>query len=127
MSKPYSRLLSPDKEPDLAIRQEVKNINLLEINTSYPFLMKVYDDYLNSKIQKDCFIRILRFIQTFAIRRFILDLPTNAFNKIFMVLYDRVNHDKYEESIYKYILSLGGKQRMPNDNEIRETIKDKDI
>lgn len=127
LSKPYSRLLSPDKEPDLAIRQEVKNINLLEINTSYPFLMKVYDDYLNSKIQKDCFIRILRFIQTFAIRRFILDLPTNAFNKIFMVLYDRVNHDKYEESIYKYILSLGGKQRMPNDNEIRETIKDKDI
>lgn len=127
LSKPYSRLLSPDKEPDLAIRQEIKNINLLEINTSYPFLMKVYDDYLNAEIQKDCFIRILRFIQTFAIRRFILDLPTNAFNKIFMAIYDKIDHNKYEESIYKYILSLGGKQRMPNDNEIRETIKDKDI
>ena len=127
LSNPYSRLLSPDKELDSSIRQEIKNINLLEINTSYPFLMKVYDDYLDTKIDKECFLRILRFIQTFAIRRFILDLPTNAFNKIFMVLYDRIDHNNYEESIYKHILSLGGKQRMPNDNEIREAIKDKDI
>lgn len=81
LAKPYSRLLSPKKEEDKTIQQEIKNINLLEINTSYPFLMKVYDDYLIEKIDKECFYRILRFIQTFAIRRFILELPTNALNK----------------------------------------------
>lgn len=127
LAKPYSRLLSPSKESDKTIQQEIKNINLLEINTSYPFLMKVYDDYLIEKIDKGCFYRILRFIQTFAIRRFVLDLPTSSFNKIFMVLYDRIDQSNYEESIYKYIMSLSGKQRMPNDNEIRETLKDKDI
>lgn len=127
LAKPYSRLLSPSKETDKTIQQEIKNINLLEINTSYPFLMKVYDDYLIEKIDKECFYRILRFIQTFAIRRFVLDLPTSSFNKIFMVLYDRIDQSNYEESIYKYIMSLSGKQRMPNDNEIRETLKDKDI
>lgn len=83
LAKPYSRLLSPSKEVDKIIQQEIKNINLLEINTSYPFLMKVYDDYLIEKIDKECFYRILRFIQTFAIRRFVLDLPTSSFNKIF--------------------------------------------
>lgn len=127
LAKPYSRLLSPKKEEDKLIQQEIKNINLLEINTSYPFLMKVYDDYLIEKIDKDCFYRILRFIQTFAIRRFILELPTNALNKIFMVLYEKIDQCNYEESIYRYIMSLGGKQRMPNDNEIREKLKDKDI
>lgn len=127
LAKPYSRLLSPTKETDKIIQREIKNINLLEINTSYPFLMKVYDDYLTETIDKDCFYRILRFMQTFAIRRFVLDLPTNAFNKIFMVLYDKIDPSRYEESIYKYIMSLGGKQRMPNDNEIREALKDKDI
>ncbi len=127
LAKPYSRLLSPTKEEDKKIQQEIKNINLLKINTSYPFLMKVYDDYLTDKIDKDCFYRILRFIQTFAIRRFVLDLPTNSFNKIFMVLYDKIDQSNYEESIYKYIMSLGGKQRIPNDSEIRETLKDKDI
>ncbi len=127
LAKPYSRLLSPKKEEDKTIQQEIKNINLLEINTSYPFLMKVYDDYLIEKIDKECFYRILRFIQTFAIRRFILELPTNALNKIFMVLYEKIDQCNYEESMYRYIMSLGGKQRMPNDNEIREKLKDKDI
>ena len=89
--------------------------------------MQVYDDYLTQKIDEDCFYRILRFIQTFAIRRFILDLPTNSFNKIFMVLYDKIDDTDYEKSIYRHILSLGGKQRMPNDDEIKETLKDKDI
>lgn len=127
LSKPYSRLLSPKKEEDKVIQREIRNINLLEINTSYPFLMKVYDDYLVGTIDRYCFYRILRFIQTFSIRRFILDLPTNSFNKIFMILYDKIDQSNYEESIYRYIMSLGGKQRMPNDNEIVETLKDKDI
>lgn len=127
LAKPYSRLLCPTKEEDKKIQQEIKNINLLKINTSYPFLMKVYNDYLESKIDKECYYRILRFIQTFAIRRFVLDLPTNSFNKIFMVLYDKIDQTNYEISIYKYIMSLGGKQRIPNNNEIRETLKDKDI
>ena len=127
LAKPYSRLLCLTKEEDKKIQQEIKNINLLKINTSYPFLMKVYNDYLESKIDKECYYRILRFIQTFAIRRFVLDLPTNSFNKIFMVLYDKIDQTNYEISIYKYIMSLGGKQRIPNNNEIRETLKDKDI
>lgn len=44
-----------------------------------------------------------------------------------MVLYEKIDQCNYEESIYRYIMSLGGKQRMPNDNEIREKLKDKDI
>lgn len=127
LAKPYSLLLTPDKEKNKKIQREIKNINLLKIRTSYPFLMQVYDDYLTQKIDEDCFYRILRFIQTFAIRRFILDLPTNSFNKIFMVLYDKIDDTDYEKSIYRHILSLGGKQRMPNDDEIKETLKDKDI
>lgn len=127
LSIPYSRLLQPIKEKDDTIRLELQNIVMLKLTTSYPFLMKVYDDYLHNVIDKDAFIRILQFIQTFAVRRFILDLPTNSFNKIFMVLYDKIDFDKYEESIYQHILSLGGKARMPKDAEIVTTLPDKDI
>lgn len=123
----YGRLIDPTKEPDTEIRKEIANINQLEINTSYPFLMKVYDDYHSSKIDKESFIRILCFIQTFAFRRFILDLPTNVLNKIFMSLYKQINPSNYEQSLYKYIMSLTGRQRMPKDPEIREALKDKDI
>ena len=125
--QPYGKLIDPAKELDSNIRKELENINKLEINTSYPFLMKVYDDYINNEIDKDCFIRILRFIQTFAFRRFILDLPTNTLNKIFMNLYKEIDKNNYEESLYKYILRFRGRQRMPNDIEIRAALKDKDI
>lgn len=124
---PYGRLVDPQKESDKDIRKELNNINQLEINTSYPFLMKVYDDYLNNIIEKDCFIRILRFIQTFAFRRFILDLPTNTLNKIFMSLYKEFDVLNYEDSLYKHIMRFRGRQRMPNDMEIRTAFKDKDI
>lgn len=127
LAQPYGQLLDPDKESDKEIRKELHNINQLEINTSYPFLMKVYDDYINDVIGKDCFIRILRFIQTFAFRRFILDLPTNTLNKIFMSLYKEIDIDHYEESFYRHILRLKGRQRMPNDIEVRAALKDKDI
>lgn len=127
LSTPYSRLLQPDKEKDDSIRIELQDIAMLKLTTSYPFLMKVYDDFLHNIINKETFIRILRFIQTFAVRRFILDLPTNSFNKIFMVLYDKVDPDNYEESIYHHILSLGGKARMPKDAEIIAKLPDKDI
>lgn len=89
--------------------------------------MKVYDDYINATIDKDCFIRILRFIQTFAFRRFILDLPTNTLNKIFMSLYKEIDQSNYEESLYRHIMRFKGRQRMPNDMEVRTAIKDKDI
>lgn len=125
--QPYGKLIDPAKESDSDIRKELENINKLEINTSYPFLMKVYDDYINNEIDKYSFIRILRFIQTFAFRRFILDLPTNTLNKIFMSLYKEIDKNNYEESLYKYILRFRGRQRMPNDIEIRVALKDKDI
>lgn len=124
---PYGKLIDPIKEADLDIRKEIKNINKLEINTSYPFLMKVYDDYLKNEIDKECFIRILRFIQTFAFRRFILDLPTNTLNKIFMSLYKEIDKQDYEGSLYRRVLGFRGRKRMPNDSEIMVALKDKDI
>ncbi len=127
LSIPYGRLINPMLESDVDIRKQIDNINRLEINTSYPFLMRVYDDYIKTIIEKDTFIRILQFIQTYSFRRYILDLPTNTLNKIFMSLYDKIDKDNYEESLYVHILRFTGKQRMPNDEEITEALKDKDI
>lgn len=127
LAQPYGKLLDPNKEPDADIRKELANINQLEITTSYPFLMKVYDDYIHETIDKDCFIRILQFIQTFVIRRFILDLPPNRLNKIFMSLYYEIDPTDYETSLYKSLLRLKGGSRMPNNMEVRAALKNKDI
>lgn len=123
----YNKLINPDNETDNDIKLQLDYINRLEINVAYPFLMKVYEDYHNDIISKATFIEILQFIQSFSWRRFIVGLPTNALNKIFMNLYDKVDANNYVFSIKKYLTKKSGTTRFPNNKEFVDSLKLKDV
>ena len=123
----YNKLLNPKNESDKDIRLQLEYINRLEVNVAYPFLMKVYEDYSENVIDKATFIKVLDFIQSFAWRRFIVGLPTNALNKIFMTLYEKVDKDDYLLSLQKWLLKRPGSQRFPKNNEVIESLKLKDV
>lgn len=125
--KYYNKLTNPKNEADREIKTQLEYINRLEINVAFPFLMKVYEDYSNSIIEKNIFISILSLVQSFTFRRFILGLPTNALNKIFMNLYDKVEPDNYLFSIQKSLLQRSGVQRFPRDTETINALREKDI
>ncbi len=125
--KHYNKLINPKNETDKEIRLQLEYINRLEINVAYPFLMKVYDDYSNSIIDKPTFVKMLDLVQTFTWRRFILGLPTNALNKIFMSLYDKVELTNYLFSIQKSLLQRTGVQRFPKNSEVIDALKVKDV
>lgn len=122
----YNKLVNPKKETDKDIRNQLEYIDKLEINVSHPFLMKVYEDYANGIIDKTTFLNILELIQSFVWRRFIVGLPTNALNKIFMILYDKIEDD-YLYSIQKYLMQRSGVQRFPKDTEVIDALKVKDM
>ena len=123
----YNKFLVPRTIQDNDIRQAVEYIQYMDMNVAYPFLLQVYDDYNRNEISKDTFLNVLQFVQTYVCRRFILDLPTNALNKVFMNLYRQVDKNNYEKSLYYYIMSRSGKVRMPSDSEIRNYLADKDL
>lgn len=123
----YNKLLNPKNETDTEIRKQLKYINQLEINVAYPFLMKVYEDYSNQIIDKATFIAVLESIQSFAWRRFIVGLPTNALNKIFMSLYEKIDIENYLFSVQKSLLLFSRSQRFPKNNEVSNSLKEKDI
>lgn len=123
----YNKLLNPKNETDKDIRLQLEYINRLEINVAYPFLMKVYEDYSENVIDKATFIKVLDFIQSFAWRRFIVGLPTNALNKIFMTLYEKVGKNDYLLSLQKWLLKRPGSQRFPKNKEVVESLKLKDV
>jgi len=125
--KHYSKLINPEIEKDKDIRLQLQNINNLEINVAYPFILKVYDDYISEKINKETFIEVLELIQSFTWRRFIIGLPTNALNKIFMRLYEDVEQENYLQSIQKSLLKKKGTQRFPRDIEVINSLKEKDV
>ncbi len=123
----YNKLTNPKNESDRDLRNQLEFINRLEINVAFPFLMKVYEDYSSNLIDKTTFIAILVLVQSFAWRRFILGLPTNALNKIFMSLYDKVDKENYLFSIQKSLLQRSGVQRFPRNAETIKSLKEKDV
>src|SRR5699024_10873637 len=66
-------------------------------------------------------------VQSFTWRRFIVGLPTNALNKIFMNLYDKVELDNYLYSIERSLMQKTGTQRFPRDSEVIEAFQIKDV
>ena len=125
--KHYNKLINPKNESDKEIRLQLEYINKLEINVVYPFLMKVYDDFFNSVISKDIFIKILDLIQSYCWRRFVVGLPTSSLNKIFMSFYKEVDTENYLYSIQKALLKLPGTSRFPRNKELLDSLKIKDV
>jgi uncharacterized protein with ParB-like and HNH nuclease domain len=123
----YHKFINPDSESDREIREQLKLFGRLEVNVSYPFLLEVYDDYVEHVIDKETFIEVLETIQSFVWRRFVAGLPTNALNKIFMRLYEDIDKTQYVLSLQGSLLRRKGNQRFPTDQEIHNMLKEKDM
>ncbi len=123
----YSRLTNPDLENDFDIRQELHAIEQTDVNVIFPFVLEVFEDLANGVIEKTVMVAVLRLIQSYTWRRFIVGLPTNALNKIFMRLYEDVRKEDYLPSIQRSLMRRTGKQRLPNDQEVVTALKEKDV
>lgn len=127
LSRHYHKFINPEQEADIDIRRQLHNVEQLEINVSYPFLLQVFSDYENELINKNQLLGVIELIQSFVWRRFILGLPTNALNKIFMRLYEDVDSSDYVNSVARSLMKKKGPQRFPKNAEVVATVIEKDF
>ena len=127
LSVHYKKLVNPSVVADAIIRKELEYINRLEINVAYPFLLQVFEDAENGLLSNEDLIKILKLIQSYAWRRFIVGLPTNALNKIFMSLYAEVDTEEYYDSIAKVLLKKRGSAKFPTNEDLKTALNDKDL
>ncbi|MBT0810162.1 DUF4268 domain-containing protein [Litoribacter ruber] len=123
----YKKFVNPSSVPDQKIKRQLEYINRLEINVAYPFLLQVFEDAENGMVSHEDLVKILQLIQSYAWRRFIVGLPTNALNKIFMTLYSEVDIEDYYESIAYALARKKGSAKFPTNEEIKIALKDKDL
>ncbi|MBL0113546.1 MAG: DUF262 domain-containing protein [Saprospiraceae bacterium] len=123
----YHKLINPYNESDADISKELNFINRLEINVSYPFLLPVYNDYTNAIIDKKTVVSILKLIQSFIWRRFIVGLPTAPINKMFLALYSDISKTNYYRSLEKALVKKKSSQRFPTDKEVETALAEKDL
>lgn len=123
----YNKLINPSKEEDIDIRKELNYINRLEITVSFPFLLPIYNDYKIKLIGKEVFIKILKLIQSYTWRRFIVGLPTMGLNKMFLNLYSDIIKTNYYPSLEKALIKKKTILRFPNNKEVEISLAEKDI
>ena len=123
----YNKLLNIKKERNPDIRQQLKNINRLKVNVSYPFLLQLYDDFTEKILSRQEFVKVLSLVESFVWRRAIVQVPTNQLNKIFMRLYEDIDPDDYVNSLAQALAKKKRNRRFPTDREIQETLKEREV
>lgn len=127
LSVHYKKFINPSTVQDHNIRKELDYISRLEINVAYPFLLQVFEDADNGLISNIELINILKLIQSYTWRRFVVGLPTNALNKIFMSLYAEVDTEEYYDSIALALIKKRGSAKFPTDEDVKTALRDKDL
>ena len=124
----YNKFINPETVSDQEIKKELCYISKLKINVAFPFLLQIFEDYENKTIDRVTLIKILKLIQSFVWRRFVVNASTNALNKIFMTLHSKIKPDNYLKSLENALLSnKADSSRFPSNKEVESELLKKDL
>lgn len=99
----------------------------LRMEVSYPFLLKVHNDYAEHLIGENELYEIISLCISYVFRRSICDIPTNSLNKTFATLRNEVHSDDYLNSIKAFFVMRDDYKEFPNDDKFTAAFVTKDI
>lgn len=110
----------------------IYRLNRLSTSVTRPFLLEVIRLSESGTLTADELIEVFHFTESYLFRRAICDLPTNALNKIFLLLHREIIRFDGDESHYvekfKYaLLSKRERTRFPSDEEFAECMSTRNI
>lgn len=95
----YDKLLRPENEKSIDIKNALIRLNVFDISTAYPFLLAAYDDFSTGKIKPDEFLELLNILENYMVRRFVTHAQTSYLNKMFPSLLRDITTEKENEAI----------------------------
>ena len=110
-----------------ALKSLYEDINDLRMEVSYPFLLKVHNDYAEGIISEDDLKLIIRLCISYVFRRSICDIPTNSLNKTFATLKNEIKPDDYVNSIKAFFVMRNDYKEFPDDDKFAAAFVSRDI
>lgn len=110
----YENEIRKEKE---ILCEKIDVIHYLDFGTAYPFVMRLIDDFENTKLDFKNLSEILDLLISFFVRRSICALPTASLNKMLYPLYNRLKKDDGEISanaVARYFGQKSGNEVFPN-------------
>ena len=104
-----------------------EDIHTLNVETVFPFLLEVYEDYTQGQLERAEVIEILRLIESYIFRRTICGIETRGLNRIFATLMLKIDKSNYLQSLKRAFAQMPFSQRYPSDTEFKENFCIKDV
>ncbi|MEI7990238.1 MAG: DUF262 domain-containing protein [Chloroflexota bacterium] len=117
----YDRLLRPENEPDPDIQRLLKRLNILEFSTGYPFLLAMYEAYIQERLSQESFLEGLQILENYMVRRYLTGEPTNYLNKVFPTIWKDIDLTDFTASLKKVLIQ----RNYPGDYRIRQAVQTK--
>ncbi|MDC7248472.1 MAG: DUF4268 domain-containing protein [Sphaerochaetaceae bacterium] len=130
-SKKYQYLLKANS-PSSKINNCIFRLNKIKTTVTRPFLMEILRMLESNKIEEQEALNIFIIVENYIFRRSICDIPTNALNKIFLLLHREIlrldsSDCNYFEKFKYVLLNKTGSGRYPNDSEFTIAFSEKNI
>jgi len=116
-----------DKEENKNLKEAFSDLGKLKATVSYPFLLRVYDDYKKDLLTDEDFRYVIRLVENYVFRRAVCDIPTNSLNKTFAKFSENIKKEAYIESIEAHFLNQSSYCRFPRDDEFLKKIQNRDL
>ena len=123
----YYCAMALDKEQDDDLALAFGDLRELKVDVAFPFLLELYDDYVQDRFPKADFVEAVRLVEAYVFRRAVCAIPTNSLNKTFATFGRALEKDRYKESIEAHFLSLPSYRRFPDDEEFKRDLSGRDL
>ena len=115
-----------------ALNACIYRLNRLETTVTRPFFLEVLRLLDSGKIDMQQVTEVFLITENYLFRRNICDLPTNALNKIFLMLHHEIkrynkSEDNYVEKFKYALLSKKEKARFPDDDEFASRFTERPV
>jgi len=123
----YFCAMALDTERESVLKMAFHDLRELKVDVAYPFLLELYDDYVNDRLPTEDFVAAIRLVESYVFRRAICNIPTNSMNKTFANFGKALDKDRYIESVRAHFLLLPSYRRFPSDDEFHRDLQTRDL
>ena len=123
----YYCAMALGKESNKNLARSFRDLRELKVDVAYPYLLELYSDFANDKLDCADFEVAVRLVEAYVFRRAVCNIPTNSLNKTFASFGRSLKKDRYLESIQANLLMLPSYRRFPQDEEFKRELIIRDL
>lgn len=119
----YASFLEPSLEPSPSIRQRLSHLKELDVKTSYPLLLRLFNARKNDELSEVELEKCLCLIESLFVRRAVCSILTNPLNKMFLQWCKNFPDRDHLSWLSRAIIQGIRTSRFPDDEEFAHFFK----